>query len=101
MRKISLFGVAVATFLASVSSFAYVAVESSDGYDCKITCLEAGWIVRPTDSYKGGPDSFYMCMANVNGEGYRGGYSLSHQQGCQVVVDGQAKTAVPFTCMCG
>lgn len=76
-------------------------VPSVDGYDCKITCSEAGYVTPYTDTYKDTNRKFFVCMSNVNNEGKRAGYSLSHEPGCFVAYENTQVQAMDFSCMCG
>ncbi|MGH7249628.1 MAG: hypothetical protein ACREGC_01515 [Minisyncoccia bacterium] len=80
---------------------AHIWVKSEEGYDCKITCSEAGYITPFTDFYKGTDRKFYVCMSDVEGEGHRAGHSLSHEPGCFVAREGAQVQAMEFSCMCG
>jgi hypothetical protein len=88
-------------FLTTTQAVAYTWVKSTEGYDCRITCSEAGWVTPTTDKYKGGPKNFYICMSNINSEGYKAGYSLSHDEGCHVAHEGADVRATDFYCSCG
>ena len=87
--------------LMSTSAFAYKWVESAEGYDCKITCSEAGLKTHYTDKVNDTNKKFYVCMANINEEGFRAGYSKSHNPGCKIAYNNEVETSMNFYCMCG
>lgn len=93
------------TFIVLLTAVSFNAmalwIKSEEGYDCRITCSEAGWVTPTTGKYKDTNRNFYICMTNINEEGQKTGYSLSHEPGCNVVHNGAAVNARDFSCMCG
>jgi hypothetical protein len=68
---------------------------------CSITCFNVGRNPVISGHYVNG-NPFYVCAANVNGEGYRVGFNLqpSWSSACWVAWNGQEPAIPNFRCLC-
>ena len=68
---------------------------------CSITCFNVGRSPVTSGHYVNG-NPYYVCAANVNGDGYRGGFNLqpSWSSACWVAWGGQEPAIERFRCLC-
>ncbi|KAF0184251.1 MAG: hypothetical protein FD163_1825 [Hyphomonadaceae bacterium] len=97
MRMLIAFGIAV-SLVTTASGQSWV---NGQGQSCDNVCRAAGSSPVVSGTYING-QTFFVCAANQNGEGFRAGYNLRPEwsNACWVGWGGREVGASSYSCMC-